>query len=108
MFKIGSFSRMSGLSINTLYHYDNIGILQPIHVEDVTGYRYYEANQLVAINKIMALKDAGFSLAEIDDFFDNNPGNKSLLEILEVKAESIEKVLEAETNRLERLRTNIF
>jgi effector-binding domain-containing protein len=108
MFKIGEFSRMSGLSINTLYHYDNIGILKPMYIDKFTGYRYYDANQLVTINKIIALKDAGFSLVEIGDFFKRNSSNESLIEILEVKAESLEKVLELETSRLQRLRTNIF
>ena len=108
MFKIGEFSRMSGISINTLYHYDNIGILQPISVDKFTGYRYYEANQLITINKIMALKDAGFSLSEISNLLKDNSSNKSLVEILEVKAESLEKALDLEISRLERLRTNIF
>lgn len=108
MFKIGEFSRMSGLSINTLYHYDNIGLLKPIHVDKFTGYRYYDANQLITINKIIALKDAGFSLIEINDFFKSNSSNESLIKILEVKAGLLEKSLELETSRLQRLHTNIF
>ena len=65
MFKIGEFSNLSGLSINTLHHYNEIGILKPEQVDEFTGYRYYNALQLVTVNKIMALKDAGFSLSEI-------------------------------------------
>jgi len=108
MFKIGEFSRMSGLSINTLYHYDNVGILKPIYIDKFTGYRYYDANQLITINKIIALKDAGFSLIEISNFFKNNSSSESLIEVLEVKAELLENALELETSRLQRLRTNIF
>lgn len=108
MFRIGEFSHMSGISINTLYHYDNIGLMQPTKVDKFTGYRYYEASQLVTLNKIMALKDAGFSLGEISNILKTNPVNKALIDILEVKAESLEKELEKQADKLQRLRTNIF
>lgn len=108
MFRIGEFARMSGISINTLYHYDNIGLLKPVRVDDFTGYRYYEASQLITLNKIIALKDAGFSLSEITEFLNSNPTTKSLINILEVKADSLEKALEKEIDRLKRLQTNIF
>lgn len=108
MFKIGEFSKVSGLSIHTLYHYESLGILEPCHVDPSTNYRYYDAAQLVTINKVLALKDAGFSLTEIANFLEDVPMNQQLLDILESKADSLEKLLEAEANRLERLRTNIF
>lgn len=65
MLRIGEFSRLSGLSADTLYHYEDLGILVPASVDLLTGYRSYDAMQLVTVNKIMALKDAGFSLEEI-------------------------------------------
>ncbi|WP_078382252.1 MerR family transcriptional regulator [Sutcliffiella halmapala] len=108
MLKIGEFSKVSGLSIHTLYHYESLGILEPCHVDPRTNYRYYEAAQLVTMNKVLALKDAGFSLTEIANFLEDAPVNQQLLNMLESKADSLEKLLEAEANRLERLRTNIF
>lgn len=108
MFKIGEFAHMSGTSINTLYHYDNIGLLKPVKIDEFTGYRYYDASQLVILNKIIALKDAGFSLNEIARLLNSNPTTKSLINILEDKADSLEKTLEKELDKLKRLQTNIF
>lgn len=91
MFKIGDFSKLSGLSINTLYHYENIGILEPRLIDDNTNYRYYEADQLVTINKVLALKDAGLSLSEISSTLIEGSLNKEIITMLEDKADSLEK-----------------
>ena len=58
MLRIGKFPRLSGLSADTLYHYEDLRILVPASVDPSTGYRAYEAAQLLTVNKIMALKDA--------------------------------------------------
>ena len=108
MFKIGEFSNLSGLSINTLHHYNEIGILKPEKVDDFTGYRYYSAMQLANVNKILALKDAGFSLSEIASILQSTPSIDSIISMLEDKAEILEQALENELKRLNRLRTNIF
>ncbi|GFZ31482.1 MerR family transcriptional regulator [Clostridium zeae] len=108
MFKIGEFSNLSGLSINTLHHYNEIGILKPEQVDKFTGYRYYSALQLVTVNKIMALKDAGFSLGEIARILHSLPSVDSIILMLEGKAELLEEALKNESERLNRLRTNIF
>jgi effector-binding domain-containing protein len=108
MFKIGEFSNLSGLSINTLHHYNEIGILKPEQIDEFTGYRYYSAQQLVTVNKIMALKDAGFSLNEIAKVLYSIPSIDSIISMLEEKAEILEQALKNESERLNRLRTNIF
>ncbi len=108
MFRIGEFAKLSGLSIDTLYHYEKMGILIPKSVDGFTGYRGYDASQLMTVNKLLALKDAGFSLMEIAEVIKGNPSNAHLLSMLEEKASSLEDRLNQETNRLERLQTNIF
>jgi len=108
MFKIGEFSNISGLSINTLHHYNDVGILKPEQVDKLTGYRYYSALQLVTVNKIMALKDAGFSLGEIAQILYSGPSSNSIISMLEDKAEILEQALKNEAKRLNRLRNNIF
>src|SRR5690349_13499337 len=62
MFKIGDFSKLSRVSVKTLRYYDELGLLKPAHVDHFTGYRYYSADQLPQLNRILALKDLGFSL----------------------------------------------
>ena len=108
MFKIGAFSRLCGLSIDTLYHYEKLKILVPASVDPYTGYRCYEASQLVTVNKILALKDAGLALEEIATVLNHAISVPTLIEILESKALLLETALKSEHNRLERLHTHIF
>ena len=108
MFRIGEFAKCSGLTIDTLYHYDNLKLLSPSYIDPKNGYRYYQAEQLVTVNKILALKDAGLSLEEVTSVFQKNLPLTSLIELLENKSWKLEEGLKEEMNRLERLRTNIF
>jgi DNA-binding transcriptional MerR regulator/effector-binding domain-containing protein len=65
MFSIGEFARLGGVSVRTLRHYDEIGLLHPATVDQDTGYRGYTADQLSPLNRIVALKDLGLSLTQI-------------------------------------------
>ncbi|KAB8141199.1 MerR family transcriptional regulator [Chloroflexia bacterium SDU3-3] len=66
MIKIGDFARLGQVSIVTLRHYDEIGLLKPVEVDSFTGYRYYSVSQLPRLTRILALKDLGFSLDQIE------------------------------------------
>lgn len=65
MFRIGDFSRLSQVSVKALRFYDEIGLLKPTHVDRDTGYRYYAAERLSQLNRILIFKELGFSLEEI-------------------------------------------
>ena len=65
MLQIGEFSRICQVSVKTLHHYDKIGLLVPAEVDQVTGYRYYQVEQIDTMNYIQRLKRYGFSLEEI-------------------------------------------
>ena len=65
MFSIGEFSKLGRVTVDTLRHYDTLGLLKPAKVDPFTGYRYYSAHQLMSLNRILALKEIGFSLEEI-------------------------------------------
>ncbi|MDF9824644.1 DNA-binding transcriptional MerR regulator [Breznakia sp. PF5-3] len=67
MLRIGVFSKLSNVSIRMLRHYDEIGLLVPCQIDEISGYRYYSAAQLETISKIQRLKDLGFSLAVIKE-----------------------------------------
>jgi DNA-binding transcriptional MerR regulator len=66
MIRIGDFARLSHVSVATLRHYDEIGLLKAARVDRVTGYRYYSTAQLPRLNRILALKNLGFSLEQIE------------------------------------------
>jgi len=65
MLQIGEFSRICQVSIKTLHHYDKMGLLVPAQVDRLTGYRYYETQQIDRMIYIQRLKRYGFSLEEI-------------------------------------------
>ena len=62
MLKIGEFARMGQVSIATLRHYDQCGLLKPNELDPDTGYRYYSLDQLARLNRILAFKELGFPL----------------------------------------------
>jgi DNA-binding transcriptional MerR regulator len=64
MLSIGEFGRLGGVSVRTLRHYDEIGLLRPATVDPDTGYRGYAAQQLGQLNRIIALKELGLSLTQ--------------------------------------------
>ena len=65
MFTVGEFSRIAQVSKRLLRYYDEIGLLPPRHIDPSTGYRFYSAGQLPQLNRILALKDLGLSLEQI-------------------------------------------
>ena len=70
MLKIGEFSKLSRVSVRMLRHYDEIGLLKPAETDRFTDYRYYREDQLPTVCRITALKDMGFSLADIVKILD--------------------------------------
>lgn len=65
MLKIGIFSKLSRVSIRMLRYYDDQGLLVPMQIDPITGYRYYSEDQLTAAERIASLRRMGFSLAEV-------------------------------------------
>ena len=57
MYKIGEFSKLTGLSIRTLRYYNDIGILVPEEVDIFTNYRYYGDKNLEDARLIGELKE---------------------------------------------------
>ncbi len=72
MFKIGEFARMGRVSVRTLHHYEDVGLLKPDSIDRFTGYRYYSTTQLPRLNQILALKDLGLSLEQIGQLLNEN------------------------------------
>ncbi len=62
MIKIGAFAKLSGMTVKTLRHYDELGLLKPAYVEENSGYRYYTADQLLTIRRIEGFKEQGLTL----------------------------------------------
>lgn len=91
MFKIGEFSVLTSISIHMLRNYDKIGLLIPNYIDESSGYRYYESNQLQIANQIVALKMMGFGLKEIASLQLQEMKMDNLKEILQNKIEAKEQ-----------------
>ena len=83
MLKIGEFSKLTQVSVRMLRHYDEIGLLKPAEIDCFTDYRYYNEEQLPAMCRIKALKDMGFSLADIIRIMQLDGDNDALDDFLE-------------------------
>lgn len=107
MFLIGDFADLARVSARVLRHYDRIGLMTPAHVDPHTGYRYYTAEQLADINRIVALRDLGFGLAEIGEMTQSALTPPELRSMLTVRQEEIAAELEAAEQRLRRIDARI-
>lgn len=62
--RVGDLARRTGLTVRTLHHYDEIGLLRPSGRSE-SGYRLYSADDVTRLHGIQALRQLGLSLAEI-------------------------------------------
>jgi effector-binding domain-containing protein len=103
MLKIGDFSRLSRVSVKALRYYDEIGLLKPVEVDRFTGYRYYSAEQLPRLNRIVALKDLGLSLVEVSQMLDETLTADRIAAVLRGKQAELEQRLQDSQGQLSRL-----
>lgn len=68
--QIGRFSRLTGLTVKALRHYDEIGLLRPAEVDPDTGYRTYASEQVERAELIRTLRRLELSLGDIATILD--------------------------------------
>ena len=56
LFRIGEMAKLFHMSMSTLRHYENIGLLKPEMVDQKNGYRYYSVRQFEALNTVRYLR----------------------------------------------------
>ena len=75
MYLVKKVSEISGVSVRTLHHYDEIGLLSPL--KDENGYRYYSEDDMSVLQSILFYKYLGFSLKQIKELL--TKGDNELL-----------------------------
>ena len=65
LIKIGDFANLFNVSVKAIRYYEEIGVLIPGYVDIYSGYRYYNLENVITMQNIIALKNLGFSLEEI-------------------------------------------
>jgi DNA-binding transcriptional MerR regulator len=105
--KVGDFSQLGQVSVRTLQYYDERGLLKPAEIDDWTGYRFYSVEQLPRLNRILALKDLGFSLDQISRLVDDDVPAEQLRGMLAMKQAEIERQLSESHARLARVEARL-
>lgn len=98
-YSVGDVSKMSGVSVRALHHYDRIGLLEPTRHSDA-GYRLYTQADLERLQQILFYKELGFGLDGIskvmnDRAFDRNEALVMQRRLLAEKAERILTMMDA-------------
>jgi DNA-binding transcriptional MerR regulator len=107
MFAIGEFARHGRVSIRMLRHYDAIGLLRPAYVDPATGYRSYTAGQLADLNRIVALKDLGFSLEHVRTMIVDDAGPAELRALLTIRRAELESTVAESYARLAQVESRL-
>ena len=107
MLRIGDFSRLGKVTIQTLRHYDQLGLLKPVEVDHFTGYRFYSAAQLPRLNRILLLKDLGFTLEQVKEMLNEDLPLQQFIGMLKLKRAEVEQQIAAEQNRLNQIEARL-
>jgi DNA-binding transcriptional MerR regulator len=107
MLRIGDFARLARVSVPTLRHYDDLGLLKPVRVDSATGYRYYAFDQLPRLNRLLAYKDLGFALEQIRTMLGEDVPVQDLRSLLKLKQSELRGDIAERTARLERLEARL-
>ena len=107
MFTIGDFARSGRVSVRMLRHYDAIGLLHPAAVDPNTGYRFYEIGQLARLNRVVALKDLGFTLEQVAMIIDDQLDVDELRSILQLRKTELHDQIASDTARLARVEARL-
>ncbi|MBF6186797.1 MULTISPECIES: MerR family transcriptional regulator [Nocardia] len=107
MLSIGDFARHGRVSVRMLRHYDALGLLRPDRVDPATGYRSYGIGQLARLNRIVALKDLGFTLDQVGRILDARVGGAELRGMLMLRRAELEQRIAADRARLAQIETRL-
>lgn len=108
MFSIGDFARHGRVSVRMLRHYDAIGLLRPARVDQASGYRFYRADQLAVLNRIIALKDLGFTLEQVRSILSEQVGTEQLRGMLTLRRAQLAAEMAAHSVRLAQVEARLL
>lgn len=106
-YKVGELARHAGVSVRTLHHYEDVGLLVPSERTD-SGHRLYGAGDVERLTRVLALLQLGLSLDEVRRSLDDR--SLSPLALVERHLERARQVLEEQAElcqRLEAVRTHL-
>ncbi|GCE13527.1 MerR family transcriptional regulator [Tengunoibacter tsumagoiensis] len=106
--KIGEFAQVSQVSIATLRHYEKLGLFKPAVLDPDTGYRYYALDQMSYLNRILVLKELGFSLEQIAYLIKEGISLERMRGMFQLRQAQIQQMIETEQARLTRIAAHLY
>jgi DNA-binding transcriptional MerR regulator len=103
MLKIGEFSQLGQVTVRTLRHYDELGLLKPAHIDPASEYRYYTLEQLPTLHRIVAWKEMGLPLGKIGALLSEPAPVEQMRRLLEERRTAITHQIAEEQQRLARI-----
>ncbi len=79
-FTVAEVARACNVSRTTLIHLEECGFLKPSRVNPVTGYRYYDSNNILDIGRYKRLQSLGFTRNEITDIYNDREDSREYVE----------------------------
>jgi DNA-binding transcriptional MerR regulator len=107
MWKVGQLAKRTGISVRTLHHYDEIGLLTPSHRTE-SGHRLYDESDVARLQQIVSLRQLGFALDAIGDLL-RRPGT-SLVSVLDLHLAHLRGQIELQRKlcmRMERIASRL-
>ncbi|MFQ6792494.1 MAG: MerR family transcriptional regulator [Thomasclavelia sp.] len=96
LYSTGEFAKMAGVTLRTIRYYDKIGLLKPAKILK-NGYRRYCNQDLITLQRILSLKELGFSLEEIYPLIQDNDQD-SFLRSIQMQTNLIDQKIKHLTN----------
>lgn len=98
---IGEIADFFGVSRKAMRLYEKKGIIKPVKIDALNGYRYYSAEQVQQLNALLELKALGFSLDEIKMVTDGEATKGLLLKMLEKKQQAWQEAMNSAKYKVE-------
>lgn len=98
--RVGELAQQAGVSVRTLHHYDEIGLLSPTQ-HTAAGHRRYSAADLLRLQQITSLRQLGFSLREIRAWLDDP--SKTARDIIDLHLARLREHIEVEQDLCDQL-----
>ena len=102
LLRIGEVARLLNLSVGTLRHYEQMGLLEPAYVDPASGYRYYGSRQLSTLNTIGNLRVLDLPLAQIREFVTTRD-----MDLMQRQLTKQQELIEHKRRELERMSRKI-
>ena len=98
MMTVHEVSKLTGVSVRALHHYDKLGLLKPAAVSEA-GYRLYDEGSLVRLQSILLFRELQFPLKDIGAIldspaFDRNKALSQQIQLLELQKEHIDNLID--------------